>query len=46
MNFMFYGALGFTNHDLSGWSVNNVIYYSNFFLNAGSGNIEPTWIIR
>lgn len=43
MTIMFAGATSFTNHDLSGWDVQNVTKHGSFFNNAGSGNIEPNW---
>ena len=43
MERMFKGALSFSNHDLSAWNVLNVSQHTNFFLDAGIGNIEPNW---
>ncbi len=43
MVYMFSGAAAFTNHDLRGWDVSNVIYHTDFMTGAGSGNTEPTW---
>jgi len=43
MGYMFYYASGFTNQDLSGWSVTNVTNHDNFMTGAGAGNIEPVW---
>jgi len=40
---MFNGATAFSNHDLSGWDVNNVTNHTDFSLNWGTGNIEPNW---
>ncbi len=43
MSFMFTYALAFTNHDLSGWSVDNVTNHNQFMTGAGAGNTEPVW---
>ena len=40
---MFYKSLNYSNHDMSGWNVSNVISHTDFITDAGSGNIEPIW---
>ncbi|MBN1525118.1 MAG: BspA family leucine-rich repeat surface protein [Spirochaetales bacterium] len=43
MEYMFYNASAFSNHDLSGWDVNNVTAHGDFSTGWGSGNTEPIW---
>jgi surface protein len=43
MNFMFYFATSFSNHDLSGWNVSQVTHHDSFSVNWGEGNTEPNW---
>ena len=45
MESMFKDASDFLNHDLSSWNVLKVTDYADFFRGAGSGNIEPNWLI-
>jgi len=44
MTLMFAVASSFSNQDLSGWDVNNVIAHDDFLTGAGSGNKEPIWV--
>ena len=44
MDRMFYNAQSFSNNDLSGWSVENVVTHDEFMVGAGEGNIEPRWV--
>ncbi|HPI91191.1 MAG TPA: BspA family leucine-rich repeat surface protein, partial [Spirochaetota bacterium] len=43
MNYMFYDAYSFTEHDLSGWDVDQVTGHTDFSTDWGSGNTEPDW---
>jgi surface protein len=43
MSFMFYEATAFTNHNLSGWDVDNVTSYQDFLTDAGTNNTPPNF---
>jgi surface protein len=43
MDYMFYNASSFSNHDLRGWDVSNVTSHDDFLTGAGDNNIEPNW---
>jgi surface protein len=43
MDYMFYGASNFQEHDLSYWDVSKVTDHENFSKDWGAGNTEPNW---
>jgi len=42
MNRMFYNASAFSDHNLSGWNVDNVLDHTDFCTGWGTGNTPPS----